>query len=150
MIATPPDFALKYSWCEGTVPPPHYYEFSICLGPDSTGVINFFPDYPQHDPPVWVEHIEISAQAGRKLYQRMVASDLFRQTWTEILDAPVGGSLEWLDMTADQVEYRIPSMIEESSDVAEIYQTIRSLVPAGIWKKLISQREDFIRDYPDE
>ncbi len=150
MNKLPDDFSFKYRWCEGTVPPPHYYEYSIKIGPRLDGVINFYPDYPQHDLPVWVEHFTVSDDTLLALYQLMVERNLLRQNWTEIQDAPVGGSLEWLDITADGVEYKIPSMIEESSEIEMVSEVIRSHVPIEIWKKLISQREDFIRDYPME
>ncbi len=144
----PPDFSLKYRWCEGTVPPPHYYEYSIAIGPKNTGEIKFYPDYPQHDLPVWVEHFDISSQAWMAIYAQMTTDNLFRQAWTEIQNAPVGGSLEWLDITAQGVEYKIPSMIEEAAEVEQVYEAIRTLVPIKVWKKLMSQREDFIHKYP--
>jgi len=130
--------------------PPAHYEYNITIDSDGAGVINFYPDYPQFDQQAWVEHFKVSKEDCHKLHNLLAENNLFRQTWTEIQDAPVGGSLEWLDITADKVEYNIPSIIEESSVVEEVYEAIRSLVPIKIWKKLISQREDFIRDYSDE
>lgn len=150
MNKIPSDFSFKYRWCEGTVPPPHYYEYSIKFGAGLIGTINFYPDYPQHDLPAWIEQFAVTADAHAALYLLMTERDLFRQNWTEIQDAPVGGSLEWLDITADGVEYKIPSMIEESPEIESIYEAIRSLVPVEIWKHLISQREEFIRNYPIE
>ena len=80
----------------------------------------------------------------------MIERKVFRQTWTEIQNAPVGGSLEWLDFFADGVEYKVTSMIEESSRLEQIFEAIRNIVPIEIWKKLIARREDFVRDYQIE
>ncbi|MBL7164239.1 MAG: hypothetical protein ISS57_16720 [Anaerolineales bacterium] len=150
MSQIPQDFSVKYRWCEGTIPPPHYYEFSIVIGPGNTGVITIYPDYPQHDPPVRVEQFTVSNEALSELYTLMIKRRLFRQAWTEIQDAPVGGSLEWLHTIAAGVEHAIPILIEEVEEVQQIYKLIRSLVPEGIWSALMARREAFERDYPDE
>ena len=150
MDKLPEDFSLKYRWCEGSVPPPHYYEYSIRIGPGLNGVIDFYPDYPQHDLPAWVEHFVVDAEALGSLYTLMIEGDIFRPSWTAIENAPVGGSLEWLDISVGGADYKIPSMIEESSQLEQIFEALRNIVPIEIWKKLFAQREDFIREYPIE
>ena len=150
MITTPPpDFCVKYRWCEGTVPPPDYYEFSIAIGPGKTGVITFYPDYPQHDLPVWVEHFNVSDADLLKLFNLMGKKNLFRQAWTEIEAAPVGGSLEWLQIISNGVEYNIPSLIEEALVVEKIYIFIRSFVPDEIWHGLKSRHHKYQAEYSE-
>ena len=62
-------FTITYRWCEGTVPPPDYYEFAIQIGPENEGQIRFSPDYPGDDTPRWVENFEVEAQARQTLFE---------------------------------------------------------------------------------
>ena len=145
MKAIPEDFRIHYKWREGSVPPPHHYEYSISVGPGGAGRIVFLPDYPSENPPAWTETFNIDEERLNALYVLMADKDVFRKHWTEIEDPPVGSALEWLEITAEGENFLVPSAIEETDVVGEVYPFIKALVPRKIWDKLLSQREQYRR-----
>ena len=147
MKVRPEDFRIQYWWREGSVPPPYHYEYSVYLGPGSKGKIDFYPDYPIDKPPIWTETFSVADKALDKLYNLIIKKELFNKRWTEIEDPPVGGSLEWLKVVAHEYHIMVPSAINESQVVNDIYSMIRSLVPRWIWSKLIRQRDQYQREY---
>ena len=147
MILRPKDFSIQYWWMEGSVPPPYHYEYSIYLGPGSKGKIVFYPDYPMEKPPVWTETFSVDDRTLDELYALIVEKQLFTIKWTEIEDPAVGGSLEWLEVVAHEDQIMVPSAINESQVVNDVYSMIKSLVPRRIWSKLMHQRDQYQWEY---
>ena len=139
--------SLRYKWCEASMPPPHYFEYTIGISAESGGEIVFYPDYPTHDSPMWTRVFEVKDESLEELYKLMIEREIFRGSWTEIENAPVGGSLEWLEVTVRGERIKVPAEIEESEMVEEVYRVIKSLVPDSIWVELKSLREQYERDY---
>lgn len=148
MQPMPSDFSLRYEWREGSLPPPHHYEYEIHVSRGGEGRIVFRPDYPMHDPPVWTETFEVEAEALRGLHAMIVEKGLLRQTWAEVDDDPVGSSLESVQIVADGQRFVVPYLIKEPETVRGVYEAVKSLVPAAIWTKLMSRREQYALDHP--
>ncbi|MFQ5399434.1 MAG: hypothetical protein ACE5E7_07530 [Anaerolineae bacterium] len=147
MTHKPDDFRLIYHWRAGSMPPPYHYEYTIHLGPGSSGEIIFHPDYPAHEPPVWRETFSITKELLDQLYALMISQNIFRQHWTVKENAPVGGSQDWLEVIADKHRYNIPARAEERERLATIYRAIRDLVPTPIWDGMMARREQFKEGY---
>ncbi|MDO9065824.1 MAG: hypothetical protein Q7U96_01910, partial [Chloroflexota bacterium] len=96
----PADLALRYEWREGSVPPPYHYEYCIRVGPGAQAEILFYPDYPQHNPPVWREELAVSPEALAAVYELMGRQGVFRRTWRQPERHSIGGSQSWLEVTA--------------------------------------------------
>jgi hypothetical protein len=145
----PDDFLIEYEWVEGSLPPPYHYEYTIRIGSSGMGEVEMIPDYPSDQTPVWVEELSIEEVDLDQLYRRMVEKGIFPQDWRARDDPPVGGSSEWLSVTANGREFEIPAYVVSSQELAvsEIYTTIRSLVPQAIWEKLNTQREQYVKEY---
>ena len=147
MEERPEGFYISYSWREGSLPPPYHYEYSIYLGPRSEGEIAFYPDYPNEEPPVWREYFSIDDKALDELYGLIKGRELFTKQWTEIDDPLVGSSLEWMEVIAGEKHLMVPSAINESQVVNDIYNIIKSVVPIQVWSKLMDQYEQYQRNY---
>ena len=147
MKVRPEYFSIQYWWREGSVPPPYHYEYSIHLGPRSEGKIVFYADYPMDKPPVWTETFGVDDKALNELYTLIIEKGLFSKRWTEIEDPPVGSSLEWLEVVAHEDHIMVPSAINESQVVNDVYTVIRSLVPKRIWSRLMRQYNEYQREY---
>jgi hypothetical protein len=145
----PGDLSIQYDWCEGSVPPPYHYEYSVRIGPGAEGKVIFCPDYPGADVPVWREAFEVAPHVLDTLYALMVEVEVFQKHWTRIEDAAVGGSLEWLTGTAHGAQFRIPSRIQEAEAVQGIYRAIKAAVPETVWARLMSRQEQYEQDYLD-
>jgi len=99
------------------------------------------------NPPVWTETFSVDDKALNELYTLTIEKGLFNKRWTEIEDPPVGGSLEWLEVVAHEDHIMVPSAINESQIVNNVYTVIRSLVPKRIWSRLMRQYNEYQREY---
>src|SRR5687768_8853812 len=79
MKPRPADFRVQYHWSEGSLPPPYHSEYTIRLGPGLQGEIEFQPDYPSGDTPIWIETFEIEDEDLEKLYALMWAKGIFAE-----------------------------------------------------------------------
>ena len=138
----PGDLTLRYKWCEGSVPPPDHYEYAIEIGPGG-GRVDFCPDYPAEGVPVWGEEFRVVAGELESLHKLLIDKRMFREKWTEIENPPVGGSLEWLEISAQGARFSVPSTIEEAETVREVYVAIRALVPDNVWAGLMARYERY-------
>ncbi len=145
----PPDFAVAYAWLEGSVPPPYHYEYTIRVEPAGDCQIVFYPDYPAHDPPRWVEAFPVSDAMMDELHALIVRHGLLHKQWPVSQNEAVGGSQEWLEIVADGEAVRLPSRASTDEDVKAVYAFIRGLVPKATWTDLMSRREQFERDYEE-
>lgn len=148
MEPRPPDFSLRYEWNEGSLPPPDYYEYCIRIGPGTACEIVFRPDYPQHDPPTWRVPFATDEKALDQLYEAAAEAGVFKRVWERRSNPPVGGSLEWIELTAGGNTVRVPSMARGAGRLKPLYRMIHALVPHAIWEDLRGRREQFLRAYP--
>jgi hypothetical protein len=152
MDTRPADFSFEYNWSEGSLPPPYHYEYLIRLQPVGQGQVVFWPDYPGFaGVPEWVESFSPDSDQLDQLYQIMVDQGLFTEAWKAQDDPPVGGSSEWMAVTAHGQNIEIPAFVlpEQAAAVSEIYTALRSLVPQAIWDKLEKQRQEYVEGYPN-
>jgi hypothetical protein len=135
-MARPDDFCVLYEWHAGSMPPPYHYEYVIRVEADLRGELVFSPDYPRYDPKMWTKTFTVDEGIVDRLHELMVEKGLFREDCTRMEHAPVGGTLEWLEVTADGKSIKVPPDIGDPAEVTQIYAAVRSVVPAGIWAEL--------------
>jgi hypothetical protein len=145
----PQDFSVTYEWRAGTMPPPHHYEYTVVVGADGKGSVIFRPDYPSDKVPTWTETFAVGDEEIRGLYSLVVEKNMLRDNWRELDSPPVGGSVEWAEIRASSKEHRVPIALEvgDSTVAAELYEHVKSLVPQATWDKLMSQRDEYVREY---
>ncbi len=146
MKAPGDDYSLRYSWREGSIPPPYHYEYDILFDSTGKGSVVMIPDYPRGDVPRWTEPFAVAPEAARALHASMEAEGLFTHSWPALDRPPVGGSHASLSVTAGDREVEIPNFVtpERQEHAARIYDAIRALVPQALWDKLEAQREGYI------
>lgn len=148
MSTAPVDFAVRYVWAEGTVPPPHHYEYEIHLGPGPHGRIEFHPDY--GNAPAWVETFEFPQAAADSLYLLLKRIDAFEREWKPEHHAPVGGSLERFTATADSQSVTLPFYLCDAAArraAAEVFGRIQQAVPQSVWDRLRRRHAEYIESY---
>ncbi len=145
----PPDFAVTYSWREGTVPPPYHYEYDIRLGAKGDGEIVFRPDYPGQNTPVWTERFAVPGEQLAKLHELIDATPIMRKKWREMKRPPVGGSTDSLEIVADGKQVSVPSYLSRRDAVAldKVYGAIRAIVPQELWDNLLARRAQYEREH---
>jgi hypothetical protein len=141
--AMPADFAVRYEWGNGALPPPYHYDYTIRLGPGAgTGRVEFRPG---HDSlPVWTETFPVTEAQLRSVYAVFMARGVFDRAWGE--GQPMaGGETEWLEATAGGRRVTLPSQPrdEDRTALREVYAAVRAVVPRGLIAGLVARQERF-------
>lgn len=143
----PIDLALRYEWHASTMPPPYHYEYTIVVGPGLEGAITLYPDYPGEGVPEWREAFAATDAELDYLYGLMVEARALGGRWVEAADRPVGGEVDWLEVTADGETTRIPALVKGREALEPVYGAIRALVPAETWERLRARRQAYEDGY---
>jgi hypothetical protein len=149
MTTFPEDFTIRYEWREGSLPPPHHYEYSIILGPDGQGQVVMQPDYPGEGTPTWSEVFLAPPAEMERLFRCLVSQGLFTQRWRQQEDPPVGGSSQSLRATVRGRAAHVPFFVlpAQAAAVEEMCVAVKAIVPQAIWKKLYARREQYRRKH---
>ncbi len=144
-----PHLAVRYHWQAGSMPPPAHYEYTIRLAPDGAGEITFYPDYPQHNPPVWSETFTPAAETLSRLHPLIAKKKIMTKKWRPPARSPVGGSLEFLEVITADKQVSVPSRLnaKDAAALREVFDAIRALVPQEMWDRLLARRQAFEDDY---
>jgi hypothetical protein len=145
----PADFAVRYQWREGTLPPPYHYEYTISVSADGQGEVEMIPNYPADDVPRWRESFVVAAADLDRLYQQFVAQGVFTREWRAQSSPPVGGSSESMQAIASGAQVEIPAFVipRQEAAAAELYASIKALVPPQQWSRLEAQRRQYQEAY---
>jgi hypothetical protein len=127
---------LVYTYRNGTVPPPHHYEFTIRLEPGKPGAYEFRPGYPGMGAgiQVWKESFVFNERQHEMLYKKLVELGLTRR-WQENKQPPVGGGSSTLKVTVDGKTWSVPSFATDSDAAQKIFETVEGVVPPALVKK---------------
>jgi hypothetical protein len=147
----PADFAVRYDWAEGSLPPPYHYEYTIDIAADGAVTLTYVPDYPGDEVPVWTETLTLEAAALDGLYADLAGQGLFTTDWRGEDDTPVGGSSERLTATANGVTIEVPAypVPEQRAAQAALAEIVRAVIPAATWDSLAAQREEYIAEHSE-
>jgi hypothetical protein len=145
----PSDFAVRYTWQEGSLPPPYHYEYAINIGADGQGDVVMIPDYPADDVPRWRESFVVADADLDRLYRQFVDQGVFTRSWQAETALHVGGSSESMQVLANGSQVEIPASLidRQAAAVAELYAALRALVPPEQWTKLETQRQQYQESY---
>ena len=127
------EVSFRYGWCQGSLQPPYYYEYTIEVGPGSTGQIELCMGYSAGDAPRWSKSFKAKRKQLQSLYTLMTQAGVFTRQWKSPEFPPVGGSSQWLKVKRGEEEVEVPSHVEEGGSLKELYEAIGGLVPPWIW-----------------
>ncbi|MCK6624398.1 MAG: hypothetical protein L6R45_04405 [Anaerolineae bacterium] len=130
------------------MPPPYHYEYAIHLGPGAQGLIEFWPDYPGADTPVWTETFEVANEDLDKLYVLMGPQGLLIEAWLQSDDLPDGAPADSLQVTAEGRQIGVPSYVASAhqEQAQAVYARIKALLPRPIWTHLMARYEQYQQD----
>jgi hypothetical protein len=142
----PADFAVRYEWGNGALPPPYHYDYTVHLGPGAGGGrVEFRPG---HDSvPVWTESFPVTEAQLRRVYAVFMARGVFDRAWSE--GEPVaGGETEWLEATAHGRSVTLPSQPrgEDRPALREVYAAVKAVVPNGVIAGLVARQEQYQKE----
>ncbi len=147
----PADFALRYSWREGTVPPRYHYSYTITVSPAGEGLMELVPGYDATTVPTYRETFVLSAVQLDALHDKLRASGVFTTPWRQLsgMQAPIGGSSQAVTVTAAGTETSVADYLppDQASAGDELFAAINALVPADARARLLAQHEAFMAAY---
>jgi hypothetical protein len=147
----PGDFAVRYEYRSGSLPPPGHFEYSIHIEPDGRGTMVMRPDYPSDRTPTWTETFTVTPDQLATVYRLLYTSNLFvpRPAAGKSEAAPVGGDTEWMTVTAAGATHDVADLVSvgQGPTAARIYEAVNALVPARVRESLLARRERYARDY---
>lgn len=149
MNITPDDYLVEYQWIAGTMPPPYHYEYLIRINSSDQGQIFYWPNYKGKDTPEWTERFSVSPDQLDLLYKKMKDQRLFTEKWQAQEIHIIGGSHEFINVTANMKKIRVPAFVvpEQKERIKGIYTAVRALVPKAIMEKLEAQRQEYMKAY---
>jgi hypothetical protein len=146
----PEDFKVIYYWDVGSLPPPHHYSYTITIGPDAEGEIEFVAGYAGlsfDNPSIWIEEFEVSEDELDALYFSVYFAGVFEEKWEQMEVIPTGDSADGMIVIAYGGKYLIPSYVVGEDKTKTLEFTIKNSVPQEIWDKLNEQYEKYVEEY---
>ncbi len=145
----PADFRVVYEWTEGSLPPPHHYEYTITITPEGHGQVVMVPDYAASQPPTWTETFAPTPAELDTLYRVLREQGVFITSWRAQDDPPIGGSSQTVTVRAHGRQVVIPAFVAASQATAaeQVDAGVRAIVPQALWDKLESQRKQYVEEH---
>ncbi|MEM1117450.1 MAG: hypothetical protein AAF845_07220 [Bacteroidota bacterium] len=140
MSTCPADFALRWRWREGSVPPPGHYRLGVDLAADGTGTAILVLGYGSGDP---VEMpFALGPEARTALHDALTKAGLWTEDWCVPERRRIGGSHWDLTVTADGETVTVPPRAVAASGVsaAPIEAAVRAAVPEAVWDEVRARR----------
>lgn len=133
---------LLYTYRNGTMPPPHHYEFAIRLEPGKPPLYEFRPGYPGMGQgiQVWKATFPFSEAQRQALYRKLLALGLNRR-WQALDQPPVGGGYSTLAITEGGRTSKVPSFARDAASAEKIFKTVEAIVPPALVKKQMARYE---------
>jgi hypothetical protein len=146
----PADFSIQYEWTEGSLPPPHHYEYSITVASSGQGQLVLLPDYPAAAAPKWTERFSLDADEMDRLYQVLRKNGLFRSNWRQLDAPPVGGSSQTLVVTVGGQQFTVEDYLvaDQQPAAKAIYEAVNAIVPQEAWDRLDGKRRQYMQEQP--
>lgn len=146
--AWPGDFAINYTYISGTVPPPYHYEYTVHIDSDGNGSISYVPDYVFDT--AWKETFKLDKKSMKRIWRFLKKNDFFNIKWTKADNHSVGGSLQYLDVYADNKSYTIPAFPTEKKNAEKFLAAVKELIPQSAMNTFSIKRDKYIEDFKKE
>ena len=146
-MTAPSDFALRYAWTEGSVPPPYHYRIEVVIEADGSGAIAMQPGYGSEDVPTWTVPLALSPAERDALFEALHAAGLGDDWEVDRSGPPRIGGHHWrLTVTASggTVEVRSAARNGDGDRPDALREAVRAAVPDAVWSDLHARRDAFV------
>jgi len=143
----PQDFQLRYEFVSGSVPPPYHYEYVVNIDAKGNGTIIYKPDYAFGNIPNWNEQFIVSADKLELFWKLLEKNKYFKKNWKVPERNPVGGSLVYMEVTANGKKVEISPFTTEKELAEEFRKSAIELVPQNVMDSLAAKRDKYIDEY---
>jgi hypothetical protein len=140
----PADFVATIVYRNGSVPPPHHYEWRLRVD-ESEAELSWRPGYDEAEAP-WVETVPVTGEQRAEFYGQLRDAGVFEPVSSEG-EGMDGGPTGSVELTADGSTYRLDGLgeNEDSQDVLEeVRAAAEDLVPAEVWTRMSDKQEAWV------
>jgi hypothetical protein len=137
---------VQLTYSTGSLPPPHYYSYSISCGPGQKGVFTYQDQksFSQDSGPLVID-FDIPVESMNGLYVFLQENNFFRSKWDKA-EPVIGGSYTVIKISANGKTYDIPPDSELKPEDAKMSskaaQYINSMVPESTWAEIQKLQAD--------
>ena len=132
-MGLPKNFAIEYTFSNGSMPPPHHYETAVRLTPAREATYEFRPGYPglEAGAQLWKAAFPVSTSQRVELYQKLLRLGI-EKPWTNKPSQKVGGPSRVLTVVTakGKVVLREPDSGTERERFLKMIEAVAALVPA--------------------
>ncbi|MCX6159293.1 MAG: hypothetical protein WCK13_05145 [Ignavibacteriota bacterium] len=134
----------QYFYSKGPLPPPYHYSFEVTINNDGAGALNYHLGYGENTPLNYT--FKVSPEDLKLLGKKICHSKIASGNVDEVSESnhPVGGPTEYAriiitnsnpDLDQPPRVFQSPVFPKEEfkSDLKELYEFVRSLVPGEVW-----------------
>lgn len=132
------------------MPPPYYHEYDVHLaagaeGGGGEGVVVYRPDYPGEKTPEWRDSFPVSGEAVACVHRLLRRRGILERQWQSEEEPPIGGEVEWMEVSAAGRRVDIPPHPGSGGDVGleDVYAAVKGLVPRAVWRRLAARRRSY-------
>jgi hypothetical protein len=150
MFILPNDLVINYNFKSGTIAPPYRYEYTFSIDAKGNGIIKYKPDFVFDT--VWTKTFKLQHKNMRKFWILLKKNDFFTREWAESQKKSVGGSIKFLEVTANGKSYKIPAFPSDTDldNANKILEATQKLIPQAIMDSLSAKREKCIEKFQKE
>jgi hypothetical protein len=144
-IFRPDPFEIRTHYDNGSLPPPHHFEYTISIGPTNSGQVAYHPGYPGEGTPEWLYPFQVDGSALDDLFQLMLTQKMIQHKWHSAAGGDVGGARQWAEITCFRILTKIPPGLsaEDQEKIDPIFQAIKALVPQAVWAGLDERQKRY-------
>ena len=144
----PGDFTINYNFVSGTIGPPNSYKYSVTIDAKGKGVITFTPN--QVFDTVWTEKFNVPKKEIKKFAKQLKTSGFYENSWAKKDKYPVGGSVEYLEITANGKKYTIPTFPVDKGNAETVLKSVKTFIPQKLLDSLIAKKDKAIEEYKNK
>jgi hypothetical protein len=141
----PGDLTINYNFTSGTFAPPYKFQYTVSINSKGEGSISYSPDHIFDT--VWTEKFRVPRKNIRKFWKQLKKNDFFANSWVKKEQHPIGGSVEYLEITASGKTYRIPAFPEDKDKADIIISAVKKFIPKEILESFGAKKDKMIEEY---
>lgn len=145
----PDDFAVDYTFANGSVPPPHHYKYNLKIASNGAAEIALTPGYDEKAVAIWTKQFAVAPERLDDLYQTLRANEFFTRDWRQSEELPTGGSHRSLSVKANIRRYALEDRVidDQRAAAANVFAAVENVVPQAIRDEMTARHKRYEADF---
>ncbi len=146
-VVMPADFGGTVDYGNGSLPPPHHYEWRVTIA-ETTAEVEWRPGYDEAEP--WRQTVDVTAAQRERCYELLRDAGVFElgpETDEEMVGGPTG-SVELVAGGRTHDPGTLGTSRAGQDVLDDVVAAIEELVPADVWSGFRDQQEQWAAEHP--